>query len=510
MKSLGTLACVAVLAAPAAASPCGTDENGTQNVCFGYEGSLSKDGSPATDPVSLTFKLYDDEEGVSEVWTETHADVALTNGAFSVVVGSEFPLPGDTFAADDLWLGVTIGSSSELRPLQPILWTARAAWASRANYADGAAYAETAGNADAATWADAAGNATFADKAALATNAANAVSADNAANAAFADNAGYADNAGLLGSKGPEAFVSGVKVSGTTVTPQGGALELVAGGQIQLATDVAAGRITITNTSSVDDSRCDQDSAGCLSLYIGYDATLRPNNVLLAGSPWGNGAANQSLYWGNQKLLLGALASDGEHGALSGGNLHAAASAVTAGFMAAADKSKLDGIAAAATNTPLGSSTPAALTPGITATAGSSTSAARADHVHPVTIPYKDFTANAESDAPNTGDPDYDNWEIAAAITNMTAGTYLVLFTAAVKLDTNTIVSVGIGSNTAMTPSADLQFQGVNQNAYKNPITLHKVHVVSSNGESIALWWSKNGTGIARMRERRLTAIRLH
>lgn len=65
----------------------------------------------------------------------------------------------------------------------------------------------------------------------------------------------------------------------------------------------------------------------------------------------------------------------------SGGGAHANATASASGFMSASDKSKLDGIAAGATNTPLASTAPAAL--GASASAGTSTSAARADHVHP-------------------------------------------------------------------------------------------------------------------------------
>jgi len=67
------------------------------------------------------------------------------------------------------------------------------------------------------------------------------------------------------------------------------------------------------------------------------------------------------------------------HGDQAGGSLHAAATTSVAGFMSAADKTKLDGVAAGATATPLASTTPAALG---TAAVGVGTTAARADHVH--------------------------------------------------------------------------------------------------------------------------------
>ncbi len=64
----------------------------------------------------------------------------------------------------------------------------------------------------------------------------------------------------------------------------------------------------------------------------------------------------------------------------SGGAQHAAATTSVAGFMSASDKTKLDGVAASATNTPLASTAPSNL--GASAAVGTGTTAARADHVH--------------------------------------------------------------------------------------------------------------------------------
>lgn len=68
----------------------------------------------------------------------------------------------------------------------------------------------------------------------------------------------------------------------------------------------------------------------------------------------------------------------------AGGTAHADATTSVAGFMSAADKTKLDGVATGATATPLSSAPPAALG---TAAAGTSTSASRGDHVHPLPTP---------------------------------------------------------------------------------------------------------------------------
>jgi hypothetical protein len=67
------------------------------------------------------------------------------------------------------------------------------------------------------------------------------------------------------------------------------------------------------------------------------------------------------------------------HGDQSGGSLHAVATTTVAGFLSGSDKTKLDGVTAGATNTPLSNAAPADVG---TSAAGSSTSASRADHVH--------------------------------------------------------------------------------------------------------------------------------
>lgn len=67
------------------------------------------------------------------------------------------------------------------------------------------------------------------------------------------------------------------------------------------------------------------------------------------------------------------------HGNQAGGTLHAQATTSVDGFMSAADKTKLDGVASGATNLALSSTTPANVG---TAAVGTGTTAARSDHVH--------------------------------------------------------------------------------------------------------------------------------
>lgn len=67
------------------------------------------------------------------------------------------------------------------------------------------------------------------------------------------------------------------------------------------------------------------------------------------------------------------------HGNQAGGALHAAATQSVNGFMSASDKTKLDGVTAEATKTPLGSSSPLAVG---SASPGTAIVASREDHVH--------------------------------------------------------------------------------------------------------------------------------
>ena len=108
-------------------------------------------------------------------------------------------------------------------------------------------------------------------------------------------------------------------------------------------------------------------------------------------------AANGSISVGAGGVTVGILANDTMHGDRGGGALHAQVTSLVDGFMIASDKSKLDGVTPGATNTPLSSTIPTAETVGAVGTAGTSTDAARQDHVHPLAsgTPSAIGTANA-------------------------------------------------------------------------------------------------------------------
>jgi len=90
------------------------------------------------------------------------------------------------------------------------------------------------------------------------------------------------------------------------------------------------------------------------------------------------GHADGSIVASADAVQVGTLAADAQHGARGGGSQHAAATPAVAGFLSAADKTRLDGMATGAAA--LASSAPANV--GAAAAVGVGTTAARADHVH--------------------------------------------------------------------------------------------------------------------------------
>ena len=89
--------------------------------------------------------------------------------------------------------------------------------------------------------------------------------------------------------------------------------------------------------------------------------------------------ADGSMVVNANDIQVGVLATDAQHGARGGGTQHIVATTSVAGFLSAADKTKLDGIATGATANVLSSTTPAAVGTGAV---GVGTTVARADHVH--------------------------------------------------------------------------------------------------------------------------------
>jgi len=73
-----------------------------------YEGYLtSVTGVPETDTLDITFSLYTTLVGGETSWTETHTAVQVTNGVFTVSLGSKAAFTNDLFTKP-LFLGVSV------------------------------------------------------------------------------------------------------------------------------------------------------------------------------------------------------------------------------------------------------------------------------------------------------------------------------------------------------------------------------------------------------------------
>jgi hypothetical protein len=84
--------------------------------------------NPKTGPVSLTFNLYNAPTGGSSLYTETQNGVPLTNGVFSVEVGTLTAIPRDLFLGASSYLGVTVvgDAAGEMVPRQNLVMSAYA------------------------------------------------------------------------------------------------------------------------------------------------------------------------------------------------------------------------------------------------------------------------------------------------------------------------------------------------------------------------------------------------
>ncbi len=87
-----------------------------------YQGILIENGVPITNgQYAVTTRLYSDTAGSNLIWTDTYT-VQFTGGSFNIALGSgAVPLPSLAAMNRPLWLGVQIGSTSELRPLSALM-----------------------------------------------------------------------------------------------------------------------------------------------------------------------------------------------------------------------------------------------------------------------------------------------------------------------------------------------------------------------------------------------------
>jgi len=97
-----------------------------------YQGTaVDKDKTPLDGPYNITFRIYDAETTGTLLWEETQELVPISNGIFSILLGSITPL--DLAFDKDYYLSVEINTDGEMLPRQRIT---SVAYAYRAEHAE--------------------------------------------------------------------------------------------------------------------------------------------------------------------------------------------------------------------------------------------------------------------------------------------------------------------------------------------------------------------------------------
>ncbi len=139
------LLCLVLITAIASPANAGTPQ------LISYQGRLLDDaGAGVTGEVEVVFTLYADEAGTISLWTETHTGVAVSDGLFSVLLGSVSDLDVPAFNGSIRYLGVSVDGVPSAEPA-PIV---SVAYALRAGHSDTAAYALAAPAGSAGGWTD--------------------------------------------------------------------------------------------------------------------------------------------------------------------------------------------------------------------------------------------------------------------------------------------------------------------------------------------------------------------
>ena len=107
-----------------------------------YQGRLDSSGVPINGTRSMSFSIYSVPTGGTSLWTETQSNVTVTNGVFSVLLGSVTPFPSTLFAGTgDRYLETSVGGTV----LSPRFRFTSVAYAFRSAAADTTSYARASG-----------------------------------------------------------------------------------------------------------------------------------------------------------------------------------------------------------------------------------------------------------------------------------------------------------------------------------------------------------------------------
>jgi len=100
-----------------------------------YQGRLTDEsGEPLNDTLSMIFAIYDDSTAGDSVWSELHNSVIVSEGLFTVLLGTTVPIDDSVFADTARWLQITV----EGEDIEPRTRLVSAPYAFRAATVDGA------------------------------------------------------------------------------------------------------------------------------------------------------------------------------------------------------------------------------------------------------------------------------------------------------------------------------------------------------------------------------------
>jgi len=117
-----------------------------------YQGRLTDSGgNPVDTTADLTFTIFADAGGVTSLWTETHPDVVIESGLFTVTLGSYTPFGSTVFNGQQRYLGMQIEGGVMSSPLETIVSTP---YALRSIHSDTASYALAAPGGGSSGWTD--------------------------------------------------------------------------------------------------------------------------------------------------------------------------------------------------------------------------------------------------------------------------------------------------------------------------------------------------------------------
>ena len=230
-----------------------------------FQGRLTDTGgNPLSGTYDITFRLYGQETGGTEFWTEEHVGVTVSGGLFTVLLGSITPLrPAPATTSSDakgsstasnhnIWLGVSVDTDPELTPRAPLVSSPFAFSAANADWADSAGYADRAAFADTADHASTAEFATRSDSASDANFARFSDTANVATEAIYADTAKLAltvPDASISGDKIQDGAITSLKIQNGTISQADMSSNSV--GPAQIATGaVGISEITVGGVAS--------------------------------------------------------------------------------------------------------------------------------------------------------------------------------------------------------------------------------------------------------------------